>query len=331
MRLVPPDFWFQRTPSIASRMLAPLEALWRGASARRQRRTTPIECGVPVLCIGNVTLGGAGKTPVALHMVTALKQDGIAVHVLSRGYGGRLSGPIAVDPDRHTAYDVGDEPLLLSRLAPTWVSADRVAGARAARSAGAMHIVMDDGFQNPKLAKSLSILVIDAEVGIGNGRVFPAGPLREPFDAAVARADAVVVLHSSKTTQPAPLPPMDPIPVLRADLIGRLPADLSPGKECFAFAGIGRPEKFFETARQSGLKVKKTKAFPDHHPFSRAEIDDMIQKAQSEDLALVTTAKDCVRLPPEYSKDVHVLDLDLHWHKGLSPYTLLRKEGENAA
>ena len=325
MVLSPPAFWFQESPSLTARLLAPLEAVWRGMAARRQRRTKPYNVDIPVICIGNVTLGGAGKTPVALDLAAEIRAAGNTVHFLSRGYGGRLKGPVAVDVIRHTAEHVGDEPLLLAQTAPTWVSADRVAGAEAARTAGADHIVMDDGFQNPSLEKSASILVLDGGVGVGNGRVFPAGPLREAFEDALARASVIAVLGD----ETAPLPSFDDRPVARARLVGALPEGLPPGTPCLAFAGIGRPTKFFDTVRSCGLDLRATRAFSDHHAFSPVELESLTRKADQDGLTLVTTAKDHVRLPTALRDRVHKVELRLDWVDGVSPFSLLFGEGHN--
>jgi tetraacyldisaccharide 4'-kinase len=254
--------------------------------------------GIPVICIGNLTVGGAGKTPAALAVARRLLAAGARPVFLTRGYGGRLGGPVTVDP-RHGAADVGDEPLLLARIASTIVARDRVAGARAAVAAGAHVIVMDDGFQNPALAKDLSVIVVDGRRGIGNGKSFPAGPLRAPLAPQVARAHALLVVgEAGRLAQPA-------IDAARASgrpvLTGRLVPDPTvvaqlSGRPTLAFAGIGDPEKFFTTLRGAGITVAATRSFADHHRLDAAEATDLALRADDAGLALVTTEKDLARM-----------------------------------
>ena len=287
-----PGFW-DRPGSTAGSLLAPFAAIYGAVAARRMARPGAA-AGVPVLCIGNLTVGGAGKTPTAIAVAKLLAEAGARPFILSRGYGGRLAGPVRVDPSLHGATDVGDEPLLLARAAPTIVARDRVAGAQAARAAGASVIVMDDGFQNPSLNKDASIAVVDGRRGIGNGQVLPAGPLRAPLDVQLARAHALLVIGEGPGDA---LAAAAPLPVFH----GRLepdPAALAALRGCkvLAFAGIGDPEKFFATLTDAGIDVRVRKAFPDHHRYRRAEAADLIERAGREGLALVTTEKDLVRL-----------------------------------
>jgi tetraacyldisaccharide 4'-kinase len=251
-----------------------------------------------VLCVGNPTVGGSGKTPTALALARLLMDAGERPFLLSRGYGGRLSGPVRVDTEHHRADDVGDEPLLLARGAPTVIARDRVAGARVARAAGASVIVLDDGFQNPALAKDLSILVIDGRRGTGNGRVFPAGPLRAPLAAQFERAHAVLIIGDgpagAMTAHDAELRGLT---VFR----GRLVPDSASvaalaGGRVLAFAGIGDPEKFFATLRDAGIDVVIARGFPDHHRFTAGEAAALVAEADRAGLTLVTTEKDFVRL-----------------------------------
>ncbi|MCR9221221.1 MAG: tetraacyldisaccharide 4'-kinase [Alphaproteobacteria bacterium] len=288
----PPAFW--REDGIVSRLLAPLGWLYAGGSAVRTELTRPARAPVPVLCVGNPTIGGAGKTPVVQALVAALQTRGVSPHVLLRGYGGRLAGPLRVDQERRDAAAVGDEALLHARVAPTWVARDRAAGARAAAAAGADVLVLDDGFQNPTLRKDLSILVVDGAAGLGAERVFPAGPLREPLDRALRRAQAIVLMGEDSCGLTGRLAGGPPI--LRARLAPRAPLPFAAGEPVVAFAGIGRPEKFFETVRAAGADVAATRPFPDHHAFTRAEIDALAQTARDAGAALITTEKDAVRL-----------------------------------
>src|SRR5690242_5245426 len=236
-----PEFWAHR--GLLSTVLEPAAWVYGQAAAARQRWTTPWRAPVPVICVGNLVAGGAGKTPVALSLAQRLAKRGRRVHILSRGYGGRSPGPLAVDPARHTAADVGDEPLLLAEVAPTWVARDRVAGAKAAIAAGAELLLLDDGFQNPTFAKDLSLVVVDGGYGLGNGRVLPAGPLREPLPRGLARADAIVLMGEDSAGV-APITAEKPL--CRARLVPENPGEVA-GRTVVAFAGIGRPEKFFAT------------------------------------------------------------------------------------
>jgi len=291
-----PSFWW-RAPGPMAGLLAPLGALYGVIAARRLMQAGE-RARVPVICIGNLTVGGAGKTPTAIAVARLLQAAGVRPMFLTRGYGGRLGGPVAVAP-AHGAADVGDEPLLLARVAPTIVARDRAAGARAAEAAGAELIVMDDGFQNPALAKDLSLIVVDGRRGLGNGKVFPAGPLRAPLRPQIARAQALLVVGEPG---PAAQPAIDGarargLPVFTGRLVPD-PAVVAAlaARPALAFAGIADPEKFFATLRGAGIAVRATQAFPDHHRFAAAEQDDLITRADRGGLALVTTEKDLARM-----------------------------------
>jgi tetraacyldisaccharide 4'-kinase len=290
-----PAFWW-REPSLASALLAPLAAAY-GAVAQVRLERHGRRADVPVVCIGNLTVGGAGKTPTALAVARMLADERPVF--LSRGYGGALAGPVLVDPLRHRAREVGDEPLLLARAAPTIVARNRVRGAGFA--AGASVIVMDDGFHNPSLAKDFSVLVVDARRGIGNGQVIPAGPLRAPVDAQLTRAQALVVVGtSSRGSAIAERASTRNIPVFQARLrpdagfIDRL-----AGRRVLAFAGIGDPEKFFATLADAGIAPAATRSFPDHHRYTPAEAEALCNEAERGGLVLVTTEKDLARLSGE--------------------------------
>jgi tetraacyldisaccharide 4'-kinase len=252
--------------------------------------------GVPVLCVGNLTLGGAGKTPAAIAIAKILDAAGRRPTVLSRGYGGELAGPVAVDPARHGSADVGDEPLLLARFAPTIVSRDRAAGADAARAAGGGSIVMDDGFQSPGLRKDRSILVVDGRRGIGNGMVFPAGPLRAPLKAQLRRTNALLVIGAGAAGEAVGARAQG-LPVFHGWLEpdAKALAALTQ-RPVLAFAGIGDPGKFFATLRDAGIEIAAEVAFPDHRRYRRSEARELIEQAEREGLILVTTEKDWVRL-----------------------------------
>jgi tetraacyldisaccharide 4'-kinase len=291
-----PAFWW-REPGLASRLLAPLAALYGTVAARRMRQPGQ-RARAMVVCIGNLTVGGAGKTPTAIAAARLLRDAGANPAFLTRGYGGQLAGPVVVAP-AHTAAEVGDEPLLLARVAPTIVAHDRVAGAAAAIAAGADTIVMDDGFQNAGLAKDLSVLVVDGRRGIGNGKVIPAGPLRAPLAAQLARARALLVVGEAGwsargviAAAQAAGPPL---------LTGRLVPDPAAvaalaGARVLAFAGIADPDKFFATLRDAGIAVVAARRFADHHRFSATEANDLVVEAERSGLTLVTTEKDLARM-----------------------------------
>lgn len=250
-------------------------------------------------------MGGAGKTPVVQSLADSLKSRN--PHILTRGYGGQEAGPLLVDPDRHTAHDVGDEALLHARTAPTWIARDRVAGCKAAEAGGAEMILMDDGFQNSSLHKTLSLLVIDSDYGFGNGLPFPAGPLRGTVTRSLSRADAIILIGNA----PMELPGYTG-PVFRARIA---PTDTTAfrGASVVAFSGIGRPEKFFRTLTESGASIRARRAFADHHPFTRTEIQELAAQADTEKARLVTTEKDIVRVPQDLQSMVQVLTVRLQW------------------
>ncbi|MEM7745699.1 MAG: tetraacyldisaccharide 4'-kinase [Pseudomonadota bacterium] len=301
-----PRFWSNPPdrPGWQSRLLAPASLLWRLGATVRRHRTRSTRVDAPVLCIGNLTAGGTGKTPMVAALMDRLSARGVPAHVVSRGYGGGLNGPHLVDPLEDSANAVGDEPLLLAARGLVWVAKDRGAGARAAADRRAPLILLDDGFQNPGLGKDASIVMVDAGVGFGNGRVIPAGPLREPIDDGLDRADLTVLVGSAADRARA----IDQWPVL-ADAIG---AELSPlptglplsETRVVAFAGIGRPEKFFQTLRSMGADLAEVHPFPDHHDYAPAIIRRLIARARSIDAMLVTTEKDAVRLPSALRAEV---------------------------
>lgn len=301
-----PEFWSHESGPHAAplkrALLTPLSWLYQQGAKLKARLTTPIRPGPPVICVGNLSVGGAGKTPTVIALLERLKARGLEPHALSRGYGGKLQGPVRVDEERHSFADVGDEALLLSRVAPTWVAKNKADGARAAAAGGADLIIMDDGFQNPSVAKDFSLIIIDNEAKFGNGRVFPAGPLREDAREGLARAHAVVLMGAD-TPHGDWRPPTPPdLPILRARITPRGPL---PGGTVVAFAGIARPEKFFNALHASSVDVKATVMFPDHHPFTAEELAGLREQARRHNALLVTTEKDHVRLPPEVRRLVH--------------------------
>ncbi len=290
-------------------LLRPLSGIYAAGAARRWRRVQPVRVGPPILCVGNVTAGGAGKTPVVIALAQRLQAAGAAVRIVSRGYGGRLRGPVRVDPEGHDARAVGDEPLLLARHAPVWIGRDRVAAARAAAADGADVLILDDGYQNPSLEKDLSLLVFDGGYGIGNGELLPAGPLRETPEAALARADASVLLGPDTVGIGPALAQAGP-PLLTARLMTwRVP--FAPGSAVVAFAGIGRPAKFFDTIEECGGRLLARDSFPDHHVYSEPALARLKAMARRLDAHLVTTEKDLVRIPPRLRDGVEALGVDV--------------------
>jgi len=305
----PPGFWQAGPRHPAARLLAPLGALYGAAGARRMDRPSA-HTPCPVICLGNFTLGGAGKTPAALAVAAILRDLGASPVFLSRGYGGRLPGPLRVEPAAHRAADVGDEPLLLARAAPAVIARDRPAGAALCRSLGATAIVMDDGLQNPSLAKDLSFAVVDAAAGIGNGRVFPAGPLRVPMDRQWPHVGGVILVGEGAAGESvATQARARGLPIHRARLVPER-ADLAGGR-WLAFAGIGRPDKFFATLREQGAVLAEARAFPDHHPYRDRDLAGLTADAERLDARLITTEKDAVRLPPDVLARVAVLKVEL--------------------
>jgi len=287
-----PSFW--SVPGhVFSTLLAPVGALIGAVTLHRMTKAGHAVDAV-VICVGNPTVGGAGKTPTACALLDFLTARGARPFALLRGHGGREAGPLLVDPARHDAAAVGDEALLLAQVAPTIISRDRYSGAQLAARSGATHIVMDDGFQNPSLLKDASLLVVDGGAGIGNGRVLPAGPLRAPLRPQVARADAVLVIGDGEAGAAVARTLAGACPVLRARLVPDT-TDLT-GCRVLAFAGIGRPEKFFTTLRQMGADVVVARAFPDHHPYAPSDIEALLAQADAAGLRAVTTTKDFARL-----------------------------------
>lgn len=292
-----PEFWWRREASPTARLLSPLGAAYGKITARRMARPGS-SAVLPVICVGSLVVGGAGKTPTAITLARMLAERGERPALLTRGYGGRLGGPLAVDAACHTAAQVGDEPLLLARIAPTVVARDRQAGAALATELGASVIVMDDGLQNPSLAKDLALVVVDGRSGIGNGLCLPAGPLRAPLGAQFGRIDAVMLLGEGEAGgRVAAAAAAAGRQVLAARLVPeRSAAAALRGRRVLAFAGIGRPEKFFATLAEVGAVVAARLPFPDHHRFSRQDVAAILRRATDGDLVPVTTEKDAARL-----------------------------------
>ncbi len=311
MKLNTPRWWYtrdRRHGAVARTLLKPAAWIWTAATARRLARATPVDPGAPVISIGNLTVGGSGKTPIAREVLRLLRAAGVEAHALSRGYGGSLEGPVRVDPAVHTAAEVGDEPLMLALDSPAWIARDRVAGARAAVAGGAQALVLDDAHQNPALRKTLSLVVVDGETRddewpFGDGSVFPSGPMREPLEAGLARADAAVILL------PADLPEPDPelievfgdLPVFVARL---LPAAPPPPGSLVGFAGIAKPWKVERSLKAAGADLKDFAEYPDHAAFREEDLRFLAERAQQFDARLITTEKDWSRLPPAWRERV---------------------------
>ena len=320
-----PKFWY-RSRSWQAILLSPLGVLYAWATARRQKNARPTQIDIPVICIGNLNVGGTGKTPTTIAIAQMLTSRGIAVHIVSRGYGGSLQAVTQVDPRSHTADETGDEPLLMAAFAPTWVANERVEGARAAQNAGADVILLDDGFQDPSLTKDLAIVVVDAARGFGNGRCLPAGPLREPVHVGLKRADAVISIGEPEA--------QSQFRERSADQVGRiahLTASLKPIEmgmpwaegRYLAFAGIGDPEKFFATLRGLGAPLVRTVALDDHQKLARPMIQRLMKEAQSMNAQLVTTEKDAARLPADLRSGILSLPVRLEFDDANALETLL--------
>jgi tetraacyldisaccharide 4'-kinase len=297
MRLEVPAWWYGGAQS-APALLAPIAAVYGAVSGRRMARPPAYRSALPVICLGNFTAGGGGKTPAAIALARMLIAAGESPAILSRGYGGRQRGPVDVNPG-DSADEIGDEPLILAEAARTIVAADRPAGARRAENTGASVIVMDDGFQSPNLAKDLCLVCVDAGAGVGNGRVMPAGPLRAPLDRQLEQASAILLIGDGDRAAP----------VLKAAAERKLPvlkARIEPIDDprwltvlpVIGFAGIARPQKFFVTLKKHA-RVIECVPFADHHRYRAKDAEDLLRRAAEKKAMLVTTEKDWVRLPQD--------------------------------
>lgn len=301
-----PHFW--KEDGLVPKLLSPASLLWRAGACIRAKTTTARHPGCPVFCVGNFTVGGAGKTPTAVALFELLTALGCNPHFVSRGYGGSIIGPHRVDPDRDHALQVGDEPLLLAQHGPAWISRERFLAAEKARKAGANAIILDDGLQNPSIIKDCSFAVIDSTYGIGNGRVMPAGPMRETLINGLAKVRAIILIGDATppfiTTLPAS------VPILRAHIAPINGPDFA-GKKVLAFAGIGRPQKFYDTLTSVGADIVATQDFDDHHAFHADELSSLRIRAAGLAAQLVTTQKDLMRLPSGSRSGINSLDIRL--------------------
>lgn len=316
-----PLFW-QNEGGLA-RMLGPCSWMYQRLSSWRNRRVVPQKVSVPVVCVGNVVMGGAGKTPTVLALTRMLQEAGLTPHILSRGYGGYYRDVIQVKPDQHTYTQVGDEPLLLARMAPTWIGSNRIQAAKKAIRAGANILIMDDGLQNPYLHKDLRILVIDALQGMGNGRVFPAGPLREPIDMGLQKSDWIVTIgdEAQEKKMLRSIINGTSLPHVRARIeVNDVPQKSGVStKRVVAFSGIGFPEKFRQSLIQLEHDICEFIVFPDHHPYTILEIQHLIKTAQLHKAQLVTTEKDYLRVPVIYRSHVGVLPVHVEFDEAIHP------------
>ncbi len=311
-----PGFWMKPRPTLLARLLHPAGSLYGRTTARRMRGPSE-RAGAPTICVGNFVAGGAGKTPAALALARMLIANGRRVAFLSRGYGGaERVEPLMVDANAHTAAIVGDEPLLLARIAPCWVGTDRLRSAKSAVEAGANALVLDDGLQNPALVKDLAFAVVDGETGFGNGLCVPAGPLRAPVSAQLPFVRALIVLGGEEEALSSFVGSAPGKPLIRASLEpDAVAAAPLIGREVVAFAGIARPEKFYATLRRVGARIVMTRDFADHHPYTSREIEALIEEAGRRGALLATTEKDLVRLGARHARAVVTLPVTLRFEE----------------
>lgn len=320
-----PEFWNHKSgresAPVIRTILSPIGWIYGKFVSKNINNSIEYDSGVPVICVGNATLGGTGKTPVTIYILKSLRRLGLNAVGLTRGYGGQEKGPILLN-DKHTSIDVGDEPLLLAEHAPVWVSAGRDDGAKAAVSNGASIIIMDDGHQNQLLKKSLSLLVVDAEIGFGNGKIFPAGPLRENLNESLKRSDAIILMKPNKDYKPDTflLRQLRDKVLIHAYL---KPTSILPKGKLYAFSGIGRPNKFFDSLRNYGGNIIEAISYSNHYQYKDIDIENLFVLASEYGASLITTEKDYVRLPKGYRKGVHKWPVSVHFEDELTLRRLL--------
>jgi len=317
-----PEFWNHKSgresAPVIRTILSPIGWIYGKFVSKSINNSIEYDSGVPVICVGNATLGGTGKT---IYILKSLRRLGLNAVGLTRGYGGQEKGPILLN-DKHTSIDVGDEPLLLAEHAPVWVSAGRDDGAKAAVSNGASIIIMDDGHQNQLLKKSLSLLVVDAEIGFGNGKIFPAGPLRENLNESLKRSDAIILMKPNKDYKPDSflLRQLRDKVLIHAYL---KPTSILPKGKLYAFSGIGRPNKFFDSLRNYGGNIIEAISYSNHYQYKDIDIENLFVLASEYGASLITTEKDYVRLPKGYRKGVHKWPVSVHFEDELTLRRLL--------
>ncbi|MBM3633278.1 MAG: tetraacyldisaccharide 4'-kinase [Alphaproteobacteria bacterium] len=318
MFLSPPKFW-NKPGSVLSYILEPFSWFYRIGTVIHNRISKPYQASVPVISIGNIILGGAGKTPVTIAIAKTLISMGYTPHIISRGYGGVLKGPLQVNLE-HQYSQVGDEPLLLAKYAPTWISKNRKAAVKLAIKSGADVLLLDDAHQNYTLKKDLCFVVVNGSNGFGNGRVFPAGPLRQSIQSGLKEATTIVFISQDNDPVPPALRSIS-CPVIQARII-----PISP-KPCavMGFAGIGYPEKFRQTLEQAGYEVKIFKSFPDHYPYTEDDLRKLRMRARVEKVFLITTEKDAMRIPHNCRNNILILPMDLAFEPASSLETELKK------
>ena len=324
----PPRFWTTTRAPFWTFLLSWASVLYAWATAYRLRTIKPHKVGLPVICVGNLSLAGVGKTPIVRDLAEKLSQKKVRVGILSRGYGGRLLGPLRVIPTQHAARDVGDEPLLLATTAPTWVAKNRLVGAQAMAQKGYECILMDDGHQNPHIHKDLSLVVIDAATQFGNGQVFPVGPLREGVTAGLKRAGGIILVGTPSADFLAEMKTHKK-PIFCAEMTPDI-TSLDLIQKYVAFAGIGHPEKFFESMRTKGVQIVDTRSFSDHHPYTAQDIKKLHQWAAHHQAKLLTTEKDFCRLTKPQKKDVFWPALRVKWKGSKTPFSLVMEKIKDA-
>ena len=317
--MLTPEFLYTPTPSLTANCLIPLSWIYRLLGHIQNKCIKTWKAPIPVICIGNLVAGGQGKTPAALSIGHILKKQKKTIHYVSRGYGGKNKGPLLVKPENHEALEVGDESLLLSRVAPTWIGSNRKSSIELAHKMGAEVIIMDEGFQNPSIHKDLSIIVVDGEMGFGNGHLIPAGPLRQDVQTGLSQSNAVVIVGEDKTNLKSNIlktyPSFDksPFNILAAQLTPDQTPDNLKNKKIFAFTGIGYPKKFFDTLTNMGYNVVATRSFSDHHLYSDIDVSNLRDTAKLYEAGLITTSKDYVRLSQTQKENISILEIVFEW------------------